>query len=294
MRIRALDRGVAMPRQTALLLALLALPAAAAEVRFDGAYRLRFYDDTNLSLDNSGFTSGQRQWAEHRLRLTPKIVDIGEQGGAEFQASFDILSGEFAGDVASDFRGYGINERSQRNGFHAQGFDFRHLFFTVAAPFGLLQIGQMPNQWGMGMVANGGNGENAADFGEVRFGDIVDRAMFATRPLVGVLGPGSDFAREFSAAAGGDVIYRDRYARLFLSNPGGGLSWGDIAWQVFGMAMWAPAEGSRVGLYVTRRFQTYAANGGDLHTWTFDAYARHAHAFGNGLLFTVEGEAAQI
>ncbi len=282
-----------MPRQTVVVLLLLAWPAAAAEVRFDGSYRVRFNDDTSLSLDEQGSASGQRQWAEHRLRLTPKIVDIGDKGGAEFQASFDILSGEFAGDVASDFRGYGLTDRSQRNGFKAQGFDFRYLFFAVAAPFGLLEIGQMPNQWGMGMVFNSGNGENTTDFGDLRFGDIVDRVLFATHPLTGVLSPGSDFAREFSIAVAGDLVYRDRYAQLLISN-GGGTQWGDIAWQLVGAAAWAPSEGSRVGLEITRRIQSYAANGGDLHTWTFDLYARHAHAFESGLLLTLEAEAAEI
>lgn len=282
-----------MPRQTALLLLALALPAAAAEVRFDGAYRLRFNGDTNLSLDEQGYRSGQRQWFEHRLRLTPKIVEIGEKGGVEIQASFDILAGQFAGDVASDFRGYGVTERSARKGFSAEGFDFRHVFAAVATPAGVLEVGQMPNQWGMGMLANGGNGEDVVDFGDVRYGDIVDRVLFATRPLVGALGPGSDFARQFSIAVAGDLIYRDRYAHLVVKN-GGGLQWGDTAFQILGAAVYAPSEGSRAGLYVTRRIQTYAATGGDLHVWSFDAYARHAYATDGGVLFTVEGEAAQI
>src|SRR5256885_13656097 len=70
---------------------LVALPAAAADVRFDGSYRLRFNSDTDLSLDDKGYLSGQKQWVEHRLRLTPKIVEQGEQTGIEIQASFDVL-----------------------------------------------------------------------------------------------------------------------------------------------------------------------------------------------------------
>jgi hypothetical protein len=294
MRIRALDRGVAMPRQTALLVLWLALPAAAADVRFDGSYRLRFNGDTNLALDERGYPSGQRQWFEHRLRLTPKIVEVGEKGGAEIQTSFDILSGEFAGDVASDFRGFGLTERSARNGFRAEGFDFRHLFAEVSTPFGLLEVGQMPSQWGMGMVANSGNGENTADFGDARFGDIVDRILFATRPLVGVLSPKSDFARELSVAVAADLVYRDRYANLLVKN-GGGLQWGDTAVEMLGAAVYAPGEGTRAGLYITRRIQSYAAAAGDLHVWTFDAYVRHAQpVLGGRLLLTAEGEAAQI
>lgn len=282
-----------MPRQTALLIALLALPAAAAEVRFDGSYRLRFNGDTNLLLDEKGYPSGQKSWFEHRLRLTPKIVEIGDQGGAEIQSSFDIVSGEFAGDVASDFRGYGVTERSVRNGFNAAGFDFRHLFAAVNAPFGILEIGQMPNQWGMGMVANSGNGENTSDFGDARYGDIVERLLFATRPLLGVLSPKSDFAREFSMAVAGDLVYRDRYAELLVRN-GGGVQWGDIAWQILGAAVYAPAEGSRLGLYVTRRIQNYASGGGDLHIWTFDLYARHAQPLGTSFVLSLEAEAAEV
>jgi hypothetical protein len=281
-----------MPRQTALLVLCLALPAAAADVRFDGSYRLRFNGDTNLALDERGYPSAQRQWFEHRLRLTPKIVEIGEKGGAEIQASFDVLSGEFAGDVASDFRGYGLTERSARNGFRAEGFDFRHLFAQVSTPMGLLEIGQMPSQWGMGMVANSGNGENTTDFGDARFGDIVDRILFATRPLVGLLSPKSDFARELSMAVAADLVYRDRYASLLVKN-GGGLQWGDLAVEILGAAVYAPAEGTRAGLYVTRRIQSYAVDAGDLHVWTFDAYVRHAQPVGSFLL-TAEGEAAQI
>jgi len=53
---------------------------SAAEVRFDGSYRLRFNGDTNLALDDTGFLSAQKTWAEHRLRLTPKTVrDIGKR-----------------------------------------------------------------------------------------------------------------------------------------------------------------------------------------------------------------------
>src|SRR5438046_2298913 len=111
--------------------------AAAAEVRFDGSYRLRFNGDSSLPLDETGFASGQKNWAEHRLRLTPKIVEIGENDAIEFQASFDILSGEVAGDVANDFRGYGLTDRSQRTGLRPEGFDFRYLFTQIRTRVGL-------------------------------------------------------------------------------------------------------------------------------------------------------------
>src|SRR3979409_981674 len=108
-----------------LLVALaVALPAAAAEGRFDGSYRMRFNADSNLLLDDQSFASGQKRWVEHRLRLTPTRRENGEKGGIEIQASFDIFSGLFAGDTAADFRGYGLTGRSERTGLKAEGFDF--------------------------------------------------------------------------------------------------------------------------------------------------------------------------
>src|SRR5258708_33573791 len=105
-------------------LLLSALPAAAAEVRFDGSYRLRFNSDSNLLLDDQSFASQQQQWAEHRLRLTPKIVEIGEQGALEIQSSFDIVSGIVAGDTAADFRRFRFARPPPPPGPQASGLPF--------------------------------------------------------------------------------------------------------------------------------------------------------------------------
>lgn len=272
---------------------LLALPAGAADIRFDGSYRIRFDADSNLILDNQGFASQQKQWAEHRLRLTPKIVEIGEKGGIEIQSSFDILSGIVAGDTAADFRGFGLADRSQREGLKAQGFDFRYIFVQIRTDAGLVQFGQMPTQWGMGMLVNNGNGESVTDFGDPRFGDIVDGAFFATRPLTGLLGPKSELAQQIALVLEAELIYRDRYASLLIHN-GGGLQFGDIAWQGVSKLLWDPGERTRAGLYVARRVQSFAASGGNLHVWVFDGYLRHAQPLESGLVLSLEGEAAQI
>jgi hypothetical protein len=281
-----------------LLALLVAVPAAAADVRFDGSYRLRLNSDTNLLLDDSGYTSGAQarstqSFLEHRLRLTPKIVEIGQDGGIEIQSSFDIVSGIVAGDTAADFRGYGLTNLSERSGLKATGFDFRYLFVQLRLPVGLVQLGQMPSNWGMGMVANNGNGEHVTDFGDPRFGDIVDGALFATRPLVGLLGPKSEFAQQLTLAVAGEVVYRDRYAQLIVNN-GGGLQMGDVAFQGVAAAVWDPGERTRAGLYLARRVQSFAAAGGDLHIWVFDGYLRHAQLLPGGLVLSLEGEAAQI
>jgi hypothetical protein len=278
-------------RAIALALAV-AAPVLAADVRVDGSYRLRLAEDTNLQLDETGYPIGQRTWAEHRLRLTPKIV---ESDKAEIQGSFDVVSGLIGGDVASDFRGFGYTGRSERlGGLHASGFDFRHLFAEVRVPQGVVEFGQMPSHWGMGMVTNGGEGELETDFGDARFGDIVDRLLFATRPFA-FLGERSHLARHIALAIAGDVVYRDRYANLIVRN-GGGLQWGDTAFQGVAALLWDPAPGTRGGLYTARRVESFAFNGGDLHVWIFDAHLRTLvqPAFLPGTTFSLELEAAEI
>ena len=281
-----------MRRLASLAAAALAAagPAFAAEVRVDGSYRMRLDLNSNYLLDPST-RIGQTAYAEHRLRLTPKIV---EEGQIEIQASFDILSGLIAGDLAPSFQELGYTERSQHNGTRAQGFDFRHLFAKLRMPVGIFEIGQMPSDWGMGVLTSGGNQEEGPDFGDIRFGDIVDRILFATRPLR-FLGPRNHLARTVAIALAGDLIYRDRYAQLATSNGTGGLTWGDTAWQVLAALVYDPSPDSRAGLYVTRRIQSYAANGGDLHVWTFDFHARTLFPLGSfGGILSLEAEGVEI
>jgi hypothetical protein len=301
MRIRPPDKGGCPPSQTEAalllrtiaLLVLLATPALATDVRVDGSYRLRLASNTNEVLDDTGTTIGQSHWLEHRLRLTPKII---EDNVLEIQASFDVVSGLLAGDVANDFRGYGWTGRSDAHGgLHASGFDFRHFFVELKLPVGILQFGQMPSHWGMGMVANGGNGEEETDFGDVRFGDIVDRLMFVTRPLVGLLGTRSFLAQHLATALAGDLVYRDRYAQLIESAPGNGLRIGDTAFQGVAAAILDLSEASRVGFYAARRVQSFALDGGDLHIWIFDLHARTLFQPESlPVTISLEAEAAQI
>ena len=285
-----------MFRQTLVAALCLALPVAAADVRFDGAYRLRFADETDPSLDDTGFATGQKSFLSHRLRLTPKIVEMNDKGsGIEVQGSFDVFSGIIAGDTAADFRGFGDTDLSNRNGFSSTGFNFRHLFAQIRFPTGVLEFGQMPADWGMGMLINGGDGEGITDFGDPKFGDIVDRILYAARPFGGLFGPSSSLGKSLALAVAADVIYSDRFAQLITSN-GGGLQFADTAVEALGALIYDPGDKTRADLYISRRVQSYALGAGDLHQWTFDLHYRHVDAIDRlaGLVLTVEGEAAEI
>ncbi|GAC1338857.1 MAG: hypothetical protein NVSMB23_07110 [Myxococcales bacterium] len=277
----------------AFLAALLCFPgpSRAADVRVDGSYRIRFALDTDLALDDQGQRLGQRRWAEHRLRLSPKIVEAEK---VEIQASFDVLSGLVGGDLSPGFQGLGWTERSVKNGLRARGFDFRHFFAEVRLPSGVLQIGQMPSHWGMGLLVNGGTQDEEPDFGDVRFGDIVDRVLYATRPFAG-LGPRVEWAQRLTLALAGDLIYRDRYASFLLAD-GGGLQVGDVAFQAVGELRFDPTDKTRAGLYVARRVQSYAKEQGNRHVWIFDLHARTLFELGlfGGSTLALEGEGAQV
>jgi hypothetical protein len=172
-----------------LAAALAALPAGAAEFRVDGSYRARLADNTDLALDERPARLGQGLWLENRLRLTGKVTERSETTAFELQMSFDIFDGLLAGDTARDFQGLGWDGRSLKLSPEHKGFAFRALFAAFRLPIGQFAVGQMPSHWGMGLVANSGNEEDAPDFGDARFGDTTERISFATRPLIALFGP---------------------------------------------------------------------------------------------------------
>lgn len=274
--------------------ALLAAGSArAAEFRVDGSYRIRFADNTDFALDDRPALLGQHTWVENRLRLTGKVIERQEAGGFEIQMSFDIFDGLLAGDTARDFQGLGWDGRSFKLSTDHTGFDFRALFAEFRLPFGQVSIGQMPSHWGLGMVANSGNDEDTVDFGDQRFGDIVERALFATKPLVALFGPRGIW-NEIVMAGAVDLVYRDRLATL-VKRTGDSTEWGDTAWQGIFAVIWTPDDATKVAAQATRRVQSFAHDQGNLHVWVFDATARTTLAFpANDLTLLLEGEGAAV
>jgi hypothetical protein len=102
------------------------------------------------------------KWAlKNRLRLCPSIKPF-KTLELNAQADFVWENGTYAE------RDYAI--------------DFRKAWFRWLTPIGLLSAGRMPNEWGLGIFINSGDGYDER-FGVKRYGDIVDRILFATKPL---------------------------------------------------------------------------------------------------------------
>ncbi|HRI66262.1 MAG TPA: hypothetical protein PK156_18570 [Polyangium sp.] len=151
--------------------------------------------------------SGRRiGWIEHRLRLD---LGLDYRDKVRIQASADVLDGALWGDNGTLFSGprpnFGsnVNARSpniaipcvtQRgdNPLKADSYGyglcsqeqvrFRKLYGDVSLPFGLLRVGRQSANTGTGVQAADGEGRPNR-FGFSRQGNLVDRILFATKPL---------------------------------------------------------------------------------------------------------------
>jgi hypothetical protein len=141
---------------------------------------------------------GQNQFLHHWLRLTPRLQ---LRDNVEIIGQLDLVTGMVAGDKA---RGSHADQtpRDEYNGF--SNVQPRWLYTQWRLPFGVVRIGQQPNHWGMGILAN--DGDHPPLFGDYRYGSISERILFATKP------GGKD--SDFYLAIAGDLVFRDNTARL--------------------------------------------------------------------------------
>jgi len=131
--------------------------------------------------DNRGtLTSGNM-----RLRLEPTL-NVSEQ--VRVLAQFDVLDNMVLGSTTqglfarSDGVQFPFDARGQvpsADGVNADrnSIVVKRVWGEVQTPVGLLSFGRMPSSWGLGIVANAGNGIDDDQ------GDSVDRLQFALSPL---------------------------------------------------------------------------------------------------------------
>lgn len=172
---------------------------------------------------------GQNWFVHHWMRLSPRF-QVKDQ--LEIVAQLDLVTGMMLGPKAID-SGADQMPRNEYNGF--SNVQPRWLYAQYRLPFGVVRIGQQPNHWGMGILAN--DGDRPLLFGDYRYGSISERLLFATKP------GGKD--SDFYLALAGDVVFRDNNARLTR---------GDRALQAVVAAFWEKA-GNKVGVFSTARQQ---------------------------------------
>jgi hypothetical protein len=174
-----------------------------------------------------------------RFRLSPVVTT----GNLRIYGTLDLILGNYYGDrpeVPVQFR----NEDGLVLS-NAARLDLRFLYVEYTTPIGLLRVGQMGSNWGLGIVTNDGSG--TPTFGEHRSGDIMERAQFITKPFLTATHGNSSFAENTILAFGGDLVLQD---------PNAWLVNGQTAVQGVAALAYRLSEDRMVGLYYAYRYQT--------------------------------------
>ena len=230
-----------------------------------GEHQLRYQAERSFTLtptasavgrrpNLTGQSIGQNQFFSQWLRVTPRLQ---VQDQVEIVAQLDVVTGLLGGDRARDTNA-DETPRNDVNGF--SNLQPRWLYVQYRLPFGIVRVGQQPNHWGMGLLAN--DGDHASLFGDYRYGSISERILFATKPL----GERSDFV----LAVAGDLVFRDQTAKL---------THGDHAFQGV-VAAFFERDLNKIGFFGTLRHQENARQSGSaLYSFTesLDAGAFDLH-----------------
>lgn len=220
-----------------------------------GDYFFRYINLSNFILDEKKTPQAQESFGEHRLRWSPKI-NFGKN--FEIIASADILTGQIFGDTSNYGKDVLLRPRNEIDGFKT--ILLRHFYLKWLTPYGFLEAGQMPSNWGLGLVANDGEGFDD-DFGDNRYGDIVERIIFITRPVEAF--SKREFAKNFYFGLGGDLVYFDEFATLMA---------GDRAIEGIGTIFYK-SERDFYGVYVAYRNQK-DDDGDKISATAFDLYLK--------------------
>lgn len=120
-------------------------------------------------------------WFVQRGRFEPSL----SMRGITVKATIDVFDNVIWGDnenLAATPLFAGAPSATQTDGTITDTIKVKRLWAEWSTAFGLLRIGRQPSQWGLGILANDGNGFRN-DFGDAYQGATYDRIIFATRPV---------------------------------------------------------------------------------------------------------------
>jgi hypothetical protein len=184
-RVQALEEQVAAlqqraeEQQTELARQRLELiPKDDLRVDIEGFYRTRGHVFSGLSPDHEG----TGRYLDHRLRIRPvfNYRDL-----ALLKLDIDGLENVVWGDnasLASTALFAGGPSSTGPDGRSRPTLQVERAWMELVIPVGQFRIGRMPSNWGLGLLANAGDGFDDW-FGDNRAGSTVDRIVFATRPI---------------------------------------------------------------------------------------------------------------
>lgn len=145
---------------------------------FDGYYRMRSHSFSNLYEDQEG----PGKYTTQRLRIQPTF---NFQDRAKFIFMADVLDDVVWGDnesLASTALFAGGPSNNGLDGSIAPTFNLKRAWIEMNVILGKMRVGRQPSHWGMGLLANSGDGFDDY-FGDNHGGANFDRILFATRPI---------------------------------------------------------------------------------------------------------------
>jgi hypothetical protein len=159
------------------------------KIDLTGYYRVRGYvygakfgEDKPVTggLFNNQPTSGR--FMNQRLRVGVKFgwKDVASLN-VHFQALDDVVWGDNA-DIGSNPLFAEQGSYTGIDGLENPNFEVFRAWAEMKVPLGLIRVGRQSSHWGLGLLANHGDGFDD-DFGENHFGNQFDRFLFATNPI---------------------------------------------------------------------------------------------------------------
>lgn len=152
-------------------------------VELNGYYQTRFRAFQNFfETVGAGQAVRNPSLVTHRLKLEPTF-SYGDS--AKLSLDIDALNGVVWGDnagLASTALFAGNPSNTMASGLETDSIALRRAWVEFKVPVGVMRVGRMPSQWGMGLLANDGNGFDDL-FGDNQNYTTYDRVLFATRPI---------------------------------------------------------------------------------------------------------------
>ncbi len=228
----------------------------------NGYYRVREINTRGFAIDNNETIGDNAAWT-NRLRLEP-VITFAEPFKIHLQADL------FDGTLSQEVEGATVPTGGPEGGSIDKA-KFNRAWFDLQTPIGLIRGGRAPSQWGMGILANAGDGFDD-DFGDNQFGNTSDRFLFATRPL------GQEVPWNVIAAF--DRVVKDPLATV-----------DDDAFN-FIIATLYSTDPFTAGTYIVRR--TQSIEGKNLEAWAFDAYMNGDYKIDEENTLFAQGEGVYV
>lgn len=183
-RIASLEKKVTEQQKQLAETKLALIPKKDLEFSLKGYYRTRLYLYSHVfaAQTQDDGTYQDARMITQRLRLQPKVT---YRNLADFYMQIDALDDVAFGDnesLASTALFAGDPSTTGVNGQSQDTLRVSRAWTEITIPVGKIRAGRMTSQWGMGLLANGGDGFDDT-FGENHYGATYDRILFATKPI---------------------------------------------------------------------------------------------------------------